>query len=107
MEVPMEITAESIGAKIDRFASQFGVSSEVMRKIVACESGFHPDAVGDQGESRGLVQINRPAHPSITDEQAFDPDFSLNFLAKNLKDGKGEMWTCYKTHDIAEDRAAD
>lgn len=53
--------------------------------------GYKP---GDREQSYGLVQIHLPAHPHITKEQATDPEFAIEFLAKNIKDGRQGMWTC-------------
>lgn len=53
--------------------------------------------VGDREQSFGLVQIHLPAHPNITKEQAINPEFAIEFLAKNLKAGRASMWTCAKT----------
>ena len=39
-----------------------------------------------------LVQIKVE---DITKEQAFDPEFSIDFLAKNLAKGNGKIWTCF------------
>lgn len=50
--------------------------------------------VGDREQSYGLAQIHLPAHPHITKEQAIDPEFAVEFLAKNLANGKAGMWTC-------------
>lgn len=84
-----------------------------MEAIIGCESGWDTTIqshhtyhernvpkgykVGDREQSFGLVQIHIPAHPSITKEQAKDPEFALEFLAKNLAAGKAGMWTCSKT----------
>lgn len=86
----------SVQEKIDMYAKRYEVNAQLMRAVVKCESSFNPDAVGDNGTSFGLVQIHQPSHPTITKEQAHDPDFALNFLAKNLAAGKGKMWTCYR-----------
>jgi hypothetical protein len=84
-----------------------------MEAIIGCESGWDTAIqskhtyqernvpkgyeVGDREQSFGLVQIHLPAHPSISKEQAKDPEFALEFLAKNLAAGKAGMWTCAKT----------
>lgn len=94
---PVAITESlTVEQKISKYADQYGVSEEVMKGVIKCESGFNPNALGDSGRSRGLVQIHAPSHPTITDEQAYDEDFAIEFLAKNLKEGKGSMWTCYR-----------
>lgn len=67
-----------------------------MRTVIGCESHFNPNAVGDHGLSRGLVQIYGPAWPEITDQEALDPEFSTRFLAEKLSEGQGNLWTCYR-----------
>ena len=54
--------------------------------------------MGQREQSFGLVQIHLPAHRTITKEQALDPEFAIDFLAKNLAQGRGTMWSCYKMH---------
>jgi hypothetical protein len=87
------------------------VSRYVAQAVAKCESGYNVSVqskhrytesnvpkgykVGDREQSFGLVQIHLPAHPSISKEQATDPEFAAEFLVKNLSQGKGSMWTCY------------
>ena len=81
-----------------------------MSGIISCESGWSTDIQsnhrytatnapkgykpGDREQSYGLVQIHLPAHPHISKEQAKDPEFAIEFLAKNVAKGKQGMWTC-------------
>lgn len=83
-----------------------------MEQIISCESGWQPALqsyhkysatnvppgyhVGDREMSFGLVQIHLPAHPSVSYEQAIDPRFSVEFLARNISQGRASMWSCYK-----------
>lgn len=82
-----------------------------MSGIISCESGWNPNiqsnhryttnapagyVSGQREESYGLVQIHLPAHPHITKEQALDPEFALDFLARNLAVGRENMWSCAK-----------
>ena len=90
------LSKQGIKERIQFYADKYGVSAEVMEKVVSCESGYDPHALGDFSKSRGLVQIHSTYHPQITDEMAFDVDFSLDFLAKNLKAGNGNLWSCYR-----------
>lgn len=86
---------------IDIKATQWGVSPVIMNKVVYCES--HYDVLIQSGyyhkgireNSWGLVQIDLD-YNSVTKKQAQDPDFALDFLGRNLKEGKGNMWTCYR-----------
>lgn len=83
---------------IAHFATQYNVSSSTMTKIIACESSFRPNIINSTSReySVGLVQINLKAHTKITEEQAKNPVFAVEFLAENLSKGKGRMWSCYK-----------
>lgn len=84
-------------------AEQYGVSADLMISIINCENrDWNPTLQsyakyknGEREKSYGLAQIHLPAHPSISYEQATNPEFSINFLAENLAEGKGSMWSCY------------
>jgi Transglycosylase SLT domain len=94
-------------------AEEYGVSPVAMSAIINCESQWNytiqsqhtyheknvPNGyqVGDREQSYGLVQIHLPAHPHIKKEDAINPEFAIDFLAKNLKAGRAGMWTCAKT----------
>lgn len=95
---PSEIVPElTIPQLIEKYSIKYNVSSEVMTKVIDCESDFKSNAHNGVGEnSWGLVQINLNAHPQISVQQATDPDFAIKFLAENLSQGRGRMWTCYR-----------
>lgn len=81
----------------DFYAEKWNVSKEVMHWVVDCESDYDPNAVGDGGDSFGLSQIHLPSWDGkITEGEARDPDFALNFLGQKLSEGQGRLWTCYK-----------
>lgn len=63
-------------------ANKYGVKPEIVAGLLSKESNFDPTA--DNGEDRGIAQINRVAHPEITDEQALDPAFAIDFVGKEL-----------------------
>jgi len=81
-----------------------------MTSIIGCESSYKVNVQsnhrysatnaprgyreGDREQSFGLVQIHVPVHP-VTKEQAVQPTFAVDFLAKNVAAGKASMWTCY------------
>ena len=108
----VEVIDMSIPTRIKHYATLYNVSEATMTRIVECESNFIEDAQsihtykrdrpelgvkkGEREKSYGLVQVHLPSHPNITYEQAIDPDFSLNFLALNLSEGRGYLWTCFK-----------
>lgn len=93
--IEREWSKVDIMALIDKKGLEYGVATSTINAVVKCESGYNPKVVGDNGTSFGLVQIHQPAHKQITKEQAFDPEFAIDFLASNLAKGNGRLWTCY------------
>lgn len=76
-----------------------------MNHIVNAESEGSTTIIGDMGivckrtgkpvRSRGVVQISECYHPEVTDTEAFNEQFSIKFLAKNIKEGNCHEWsTC-------------
>ena len=96
-EVILEVawTEERIKQKIDEVAEQYNVNPQVMHKVIKCESSYNPNALGDGGKSRGLVQIHSDYH-DVSDEDAYNPQYAIEFLARMLSQGKGNLWTCYR-----------
>ncbi len=94
-----------------QYSKEYDVSSAQMMRIIKCENyRLDPTAqselkykkgnrwklpAGSREQSYGLVQIHAPDHPEITYEQATDANFSIEYLAKNLKQGHGKMWSCF------------
>lgn len=89
-------TKGGIELYINYKATEQGVSPAVVKKVIACESEYNPNALGDSGHSRGLVQIHDKYHPEVSDEEAYDPAFAVGFLVQKLKEGQGKQWTCYR-----------
>lgn len=95
---------------VDCYADLHGVDRKLAHYIVSNESRYNPKLVGDMTincptgvnkgkpvRARGLVQITECYYPDITDEQAFDPDFNLDFgmeLIKNKKTCMSQFTTC-------------
>ena len=92
------MTKNEVKALIDKIALEKAVSADMLNTIIECESQYNPKALGDGGHSRGLVQIFDSYHPTVTHEQAYDPEFAITFLADKLKVGKGHLWTCYRSN---------
>lgn len=93
-----QIKVLTIPQKIVVYSDKYDVSAAVISNIISCESQFNPNAVGDNGHSRGLVQIYDDYHPEVTHEQAFNEDFAIEFLAKKLAKNQGHLWTCYRKY---------
>jgi hypothetical protein len=79
---------------ISNSAQQAGVDPNVFASVLFSEHSFIADnnktpsydKYGNfAGYDRGIAQINSMAHPDVTDEQAFDPNFAIPYAANLLK----------------------
>jgi len=103
-EIAPIVATSTVLAKIDAVSAKYGVSRDMVYKIVVCETAgtFDPTIQsqiiknGIQEDSWGLAQIHLPDHPDISKQQAIDPDFALDYLASKLSEHKGFLWSCYK-----------
>lgn len=89
-------TKGGIDLYINYKATEEGVSPAVVKKVIECESQYNVNALGDSGHSRGLVQIHNKYHPEVSDEEAYDAQFAVDFLVQKLKEGRGKEWTCWR-----------
>lgn len=81
-------------------ANKYGIKPEIVAGLLSKESNF--DATADNGEDRGIAQINRNAHPEISDEQALDPAFAIDFVGKEisrLKEATGSEFDALRAYN--------
>jgi len=92
-------------------ALDHGLNVEKFLEVIHCESGWQADVqsrhrytkdnpewgvlAGDQELSFGIVQIHLPSHPTITKEQAKNPQWAINWMADRWVEGKQSWWSCY------------
>lgn len=112
-ERPIEKKVVTIPSLIDKYSQKYGVPYKEIHTIIACETGntFNPEiqsrvrynfsstkrgiVKGERERSYGLAQIHLPDHPYVSIEQAKDPEFAIEFMAKSLSKGKN-IWYCGK-----------
>ena len=90
---------ETIEEMIRRIAKEEKVDEELMVRIALCESQLDPKAVNvnkNGTRDRGLFQINDYWWPEITDEQAFNPEWSTRWACKQVKAGRLHLWSSSK-----------
>lgn len=63
-------------------------------RLAWCESRFDPNAVGDNGHSRGLFQIHNLYHPEVSDMCAFDIECATKWTMWRINSGYQHEWTC-------------
>lgn len=97
---------------VDKYAKMYGADKgELLRTLANENPSYIPDAqselkykegnrwgfpAGTREKSFGQCQIHLPDHPNITYEQAIDPDWCINWMAKKFAEGKQSMWMGYK-----------
>lgn len=93
---PRLTSKEEMVAYATKMALEARISPATVLSVIGCESSWVPDARGDSGHSRGLVQIFDTYHPHISDEEADDPAFAIRYLVSEIKQGNGNAWTCFR-----------
>lgn len=102
VETKIEWTPERIKLEYKRQAERYGASFEQMWATVKCEnSALDPHLQsyhvknGVREESYGISQIHLPSWPDVTKEEATNPAFSAEFMAKKFSEGSAYLWSCY------------
>jgi hypothetical protein len=85
------VEKETLPEMAERIAQEYSIDSKTLFNLIESESQWNPEA--KNGDDRGLVQINSKYWPEISDEEAYDPEFALNFAAKEIKKNQGIHWT--------------
>lgn len=66
--------------------AQYSIPDELLGKLRQLESANDPAALGYLDDrDRGLLQINSYYHPEVSDDEAFDPAFALDWGGMQLK----------------------
>lgn len=65
-------------------------------RLAKCESGFKQYAFNptNQSNDRGIFQISKRWHPTVTDDQAYDPTYSTRWTINKIKAGGLKLWMC-------------
>lgn len=75
---------------IEAAATRYGLPAELLTAALSRESanfreryihGWHVDGTG-----RGMAGIDKVFHPEVSDEQAFDPEYAINWMARELSE---------------------
>lgn len=89
-----EFSKEELQAMAMADATAYHLSIPHFLATIGCESHWDSQAIGDHGQSYGIVQIYLPAHKDITGAEALDPIFALNWAAEEWSEGRAYEWTC-------------
>ncbi len=110
IELPVKVlTFEEL---VNKYAQKYKVSESEMLRVLNCENNTgdpklqsslvydrdHPEwgvVKGEREKSFGYCQIHLPSHPDVTYEQAIDPEFCAEFMAKKFSENRQSEWMCY------------
>lgn len=101
--VKIDWTEERIEKEVRTKAKEYGASFSQMWATINCENpDLDPNLQsyvvqkGVREDSWGLAQIHLPSWPNISREQAQDPEFAIDFMAKHFAAGNHRLWTCWR-----------
>lgn len=101
---PIQTNKEIVESLVTKYAAQYDVSAYRMNVVLACEdSTYEFDrqsdyvALSGREKSFGVAQINLPSHADITYAEATDPNFAVEFMAKEFSLGHAYEWSCYRS----------
>lgn len=98
-------TVQELAANV---ALQHGISLSTLSNLVSSESGWKVILpVTDHGCTYGLVQINTCAHPDVTQAEAEDPIFALNYAATAIEKGEEDEWTSCNCYSLVSTKIRD
>jgi hypothetical protein len=86
----------NIPAYIESAAKIAGVDPRVASWIVSHESQYDLKALGDNGDSRGIWQINKTWHPEVSDRCAYDLECSTEWSLGRIAAGNAHEWSTWK-----------
>ena len=89
---------ETIEQRIVRVATAHNIATTTLFNLVMSESSLNPEVedgdlditcerTGKPIRSRGIVQISECYHPEISDDEAYSPEWSLNYAADKIANG--------------------
>lgn len=90
-----EDTARKYGIPIYSFVETMRGESAGFT-VIHGQSYIPANGPNGREDSWGVAQIHLPSHPEITREQAQDPEWALDWAAREFKEGRATKWTEYR-----------
>ena len=99
-------TNKNIIDKLDYYAIKHNLDPIVFQEMIRKESRFNQYAIGDNGEARGLGQIQNKWHKAtclLSDKELLDIDLNLDcsarILSKYLKEANNDYFTALSRYN--------
>jgi len=111
-EVQQQTNRYYVEQLVDFYSEKYGVNADKMMQTIRNENDTFDTnrqselkykkgnrwkfPAGTQEKSYGLAMIHLPDHPHITKEQATNPHFAVEFMAKEFAKGNQSKWMGYE-----------
>lgn len=100
-ELGTTYSEQQIAELVSVYSTKYGVNSTKVLETIRCESRFKNVqsgiiSNGVRENSWGVVQIHLNSHPTISKQQALQPEFALEWMVKEFSIGHASKWSCYK-----------
>lgn len=105
VQSPLVFSSTTAPEIIAAYAAHYGTEAAPLIGTLNCETqGFvnrqshviNPDGPGGHENSWGVAQIDLDYHPDITQAEAMNPFFAINWAAQQFANGNQNEWTCYR-----------
>jgi len=85
----------------DKYTAQYGVDPTIFKKVMWCESSNNPDAIGDGGAARNVMQFHKPTFVGYAKKLGKEMDYNsykdqIELASYMFSIGEQSHWTCYK-----------
>ncbi len=84
----------------DKYTKQYSVDTVLFKKVMFCESSNNPNAIGDSGLARNVMQFHRPTFNTYANLMGEELDYNsyhdqIKLAAWMWSKGLQYHWSCY------------
>ena len=69
---PIIVKDMTVEETISYYAELYGASEKELRKVAYCESSFNPQAIGDHGHAKNVMQFHEPTFDYFSQEMGVE-----------------------------------
>ena len=85
----------------DKYTEQYGVDPKIFKKVMFCESSNNPNAIGDRGLARNVLQFHKQTFLAYEKRLGVDLEYDsykdqIQLAAWMFSQGEQYNWSCYK-----------
>ena len=90
----------TIEQQVTYFSELYGADTDIVEKVIQCESRGIVNAIGDSGRSIGIAQFQKPTFLMLSKKLGEELDFNsshdqIKLLSWSIANGYGRNWTSY------------